>query len=83
MTVNELMMRIEKQGLKANDDVPFVCSLGPPTVTWTTDDILQLRPDWTQEQAKEWLDVNCTVIQGTMCDSGWSCIEELLAADGM
>ena len=83
MTVSELMKQIEKQGLKPNDDVPFVCSLGPPTVTWITDDILQLRPDWTPERAKEWLDDNCKVIQGTMCETGWSCIEELLAAGGM
>ena len=78
MTVSQLMERIEKQGLKANDEVGFICSNAPPTVTWLPEDILELRPNWTPEQAEMWLDNNSRVIQERMCETGWSYIELLL-----
>lgn len=47
-------------------------------VVWVADDILTLRPNWTLEQAEEWLSSNESDIQDMMVERGWNAIECLL-----
>lgn len=50
-------------------------------VVWTVDDILTLKPDWTDEQAEEWLACNQKYIQDRLVEVGWEVIEDLLPSD--
>lgn len=47
-------------------------------VSWTAEDIQTLRPDWTTEQAEEWLDTNQRYIRDRLVELGWEVIETLL-----
>jgi hypothetical protein len=48
------------------------------TVSWTANDILDRRPDWTVEQAEDWLTENQEVIRDRMVQVGWDVIDTLL-----
>lgn len=48
------------------------------TVSWTVDDILTLRSDWTVDQAEEWLIKNQKYIQDRLVELGWEVIETLM-----
>ena len=50
-------------------------------VVWTANDIFSLKPDWTDEQAEEWLECNQKYIQERMVELGWEVIESLLPSD--
>lgn len=50
-------------------------------VVWTADDILTLKPDWTDEQAEEWLECNQKYIRDRLVELGWEVIESLLPID--
>lgn len=50
-------------------------------VWWSTEDILTLRPDWTEDQADEFLFSNAKIIQDRMIETGWGVIEDLLPAE--
>jgi hypothetical protein len=47
-------------------------------VAWTAEDILTLRPEWTEEKADEWLAQNERHIQDRSVELGWEVIETLL-----
>lgn len=47
-------------------------------VVWTVDDVLTLQPDWTEEQAEEWLDENSKYIQERLIELGWEVMESLM-----
>ena len=47
-------------------------------VEWTADDILTLRPEWTKEQAEEFLEMNEKHIQNRLVELGWEVIESML-----
>lgn len=49
-----------------------------PTVTWEYIDILELRPNWTRDQAEEWLRLYRSQIEDRMVSTGWELIENLL-----
>lgn len=50
-------------------------------VTWCVEDIQTIRPDWTDEQAEEWLSCNAKHIQSRMIEVGWEVIETLIRED--
>jgi hypothetical protein len=50
-------------------------------VSWTVNDILDLRPEWTREQAHQWLVCNNRHLQDRMIESGWEIIKSLLEYD--
>lgn len=47
-------------------------------VAWVADDILSLRPNWTLDQAEEFLQDNEGQIQDIMIERGWDAIDSLL-----
>jgi len=47
-------------------------------VKWTPGDIQTLKPDWSDEQAKEWLEKNARAIRDRLVELGWEVIEDLL-----
>jgi hypothetical protein len=47
-------------------------------VVWVADDVLSLRPNWTLDQAEEFLSENEGDIQDIMISRGWDAIESLL-----
>jgi hypothetical protein len=47
-------------------------------IAWTVDDILNLKPNWTEKQAEEWLASNEKYIQDRTIELGWEVIECLL-----
>ena len=49
---------------------------------WVASDVASLRPDWTEEQAEEWLSFNEKYIRDAMIRAGWSAIETLLPPEG-
>jgi hypothetical protein len=50
-------------------------------VTWCAEDIQTIRPEWTDEQAEEWLASNEKYIQSRMIEVGWEVIETLIGED--
>lgn len=50
-------------------------------VTWCAEDIQTIRPDWTDEQAEDWLASNEKYIQSRMIEVGWEVIETLIGED--
>lgn len=50
-------------------------------VTWCAEDIQTIRPDWTDEQAEDWLAANAKHIQSRMIEVGWEVIETLIGED--
>jgi len=49
---------------------------------WVAEDILEIRPEWTKQQAEEWLACNERRIQERTCELGWEVIECLLPPKG-
>jgi len=49
-------------------------------VAWVIEDILSLRPEWSDEKAEEWLSSNEKYIQEIMVERGWEAIDGLLPA---
>lgn len=49
-------------------------------VAWVIEDILSLRPEWSDEKAEEWLSSNEKYIQDIMVERGWEAIDCLLPA---
>lgn len=47
-------------------------------IRWQAGDVLGLRPDWTEEQAWEWLADNGKHIISRSVELGWEVIEDLL-----
>jgi hypothetical protein len=47
-------------------------------VTWSTEDILELKPDWTEKQARAFLVHNEKYIIDGMVRCGWEVLEHLL-----
>jgi hypothetical protein len=50
--------------------------------TWSPEDIKSLRPEWSLEQAEEWLESNERHIQTRLVELGWDVIESLLPPKG-
>ena len=48
------------------------------SVSWSVDDLLSLRPDWSESQAEEWLFENQKYLQDAMVQAGWAAMENLL-----
>ena len=46
-------------------------------VAWTADDVLTLRPEWTAEQAEEWLELNERYVADRLVELGWGVIDTL------
>ena len=42
-----------------------------------------MRPEWTNEQAKEWLEDNEKYIEDVMITAGWEAIEALIPEEGV
>jgi len=53
------------------------------TVSWTVEDILTLRPDWSEDQAEEWIIKNQKHIQSRLVELGWEVIEALMECDNV
>jgi hypothetical protein len=53
------------------------------TVSWTVEDILTLRPDWSEDQAEEWIIKNQKHIQSRLVELGWEVIETLMECDNV
>ena len=51
-------------------------------VSWCAEDILSLRPAWTDEQCEDFLLMNEGVIRDMMCERGWEAIAHLLPPGG-
>jgi hypothetical protein len=47
-------------------------------VCWQIEDILSLRPEWTDEKCEEFLINNSRIIADMMVERGWQAIEDLL-----
>lgn len=47
-------------------------------VVWTIQDVLTIRPTWTNEQAEEWLAMNEHKIVDELITQGWNVIESML-----
>lgn len=47
-------------------------------VRWTVDDILTVRPEWSNEKAQQWLEDNQKYIQSRLIELGWEVIETLI-----
>ncbi|MGE3857450.1 MAG: hypothetical protein AB7G21_10900 [Dehalococcoidia bacterium] len=45
---------------------------------WSVDDVLDVRPDFTEEQAREFLERRAGLILDAMVEAGWAAIETLL-----
>lgn len=45
---------------------------------WMIGDVLTLRPKWSEEKAKGWLEVNAKYIQDAMVRAGWAAMEALM-----
>lgn len=52
------------------------------TVTWTAEDVLTLRPQWSKERAEEWLEANQKYVRDRLVELGWDVIETLLSSEG-
>lgn len=50
-------------------------------VSWNTVDILDLKPNWTEDQAEEFLSNNEHHIQDAMVQAGWEAIDTLLSME--
>mgnify|MGYP000240411826 CR=1 FL=1 len=50
-------------------------------VDWSADDVRERRPNWTVEQAEEFLEENEERIRERMIEIGWNTIDYLLAYD--
>lgn len=48
------------------------------TTSWMAEDVLTLRPNWTRDQAEEFLNENEKHINEAMVSAGWTAIETLL-----
>ncbi len=48
------------------------------TLSWNPADISALRPNWTEEQCRDWLAANEYRIRERLCEHGWEVIETLL-----
>lgn len=47
-------------------------------VAWSVSDVQDLKPEWTNEQAIDFLSRNESDIQEAMIQRGWNAIEDLL-----
>jgi hypothetical protein len=47
-------------------------------VKWTVEDVLELKPEWTEKNAKAFLEHNEKYIQEGIIQCGWEVIESLL-----
>ncbi len=47
-------------------------------VCFSPDDVLVYRPNWSEEQAEQWLEDNGKYIRDAMCEAGFEAIEALL-----
>lgn len=50
-------------------------------VVWLAGDVQSLRPEWSEDQCKQWLAENEGTIQDRMVEIGWEVIEDLLGYD--
>lgn len=48
------------------------------TVSWTVEDVLEIRPEWTPEQAKTWLEDNQKSMRDRLIELGWQVMENLM-----
>jgi len=51
------------------------------TITWSPEDIQDLRPDWSFERCEEWLAANGKRIRDRSVELGYEVIEDLLSYD--
>ena len=51
---------------------------GYAIVAWSPEDVLTLRPDWTDEQCEEFLHNNQRQMQDDMVTRGWASMETLI-----
>lgn len=51
------------------------------TVEWTTQDIMELRPEWMEEEAEAFLEDNERRIQDRLLELSWEVIVGLLPAE--
>ena len=47
-------------------------------VVWTIQDVLTVRPSWSNKQAEEWLENNEHKIVDELITQGWNVIESML-----
>ena len=47
-------------------------------IKWTVEDVLTLKPEWTEEEAEDFLDSNERRIQDATIEHGWVVIESLM-----
>jgi len=47
-------------------------------VVWTVDDVLTLKPEWSEEEALMWLESNQKYIQERLIELGWGVMEDLM-----
>jgi hypothetical protein len=45
---------------------------------WSTEDVLELRPKWTEEQADEFLSNNQNRLRDRLIELGWEVINDLM-----
>ena len=50
-------------------------------MSWAVEDVLELRPNWTEEQAMEFLSNNQNRIRDRLIELGWEVIEDLIEFD--
>ena len=50
-------------------------------VCWSVDDVLGLRPNWTEAQARDFLTGVEGRIQDAMVEAGWYALEDLLSME--
>ena len=50
-------------------------------VVWGIDDILCLQPEWTRQQAEEWLEKHEKHIADRLTEVGWDVIDTLISLD--
>ena len=50
-------------------------------VVWGIDDILCLQPEWTRQQAEEWLEKHEKHIADRLTEVGWDVIDTLMSLD--
>jgi hypothetical protein len=48
------------------------------TVSWCVADVLELRPEWTNEQAEDFLASNENRLQEMMIQRGWEILESFI-----
>jgi hypothetical protein len=51
------------------------------TVSWVAEDVQTLRPNWTKEEAEDFLSANSRRIQDGVIEHGWRVIEALIGED--